>query len=151
MCSCILKLDAFKWANSYTGNSLAGTVVLMESLAQSKGWFSSCGDVADRSQVTTNDMWGKSLRNKSQCLLAYYKLQATLPDCWGVHPEWQGHNWDRILSLNSRNRMATSLTRKGDRKFIGTLFPYYYTYQFNKKKNSFFAFPTCSPPNITFH
>lgn len=90
MCSCILKWDAFKWANSYTDNSLTGPVGLMESLAHGRGWFSSCGGVTDRCQITTIGLWGKRLGNKSQCLLVQYKPQATpvtLPDCWGDRAE----------------------------------------------------------------
>lgn len=121
--SCILKRDAFKWANSYTDNFPTGPVGLMESLAHGKGCFSSCGSVTGRCQVTTKGMWEKRLGNKSQCVLVRYKPWATpttLPDCWGLHPEWQEHNWDHSLSLNGRNKMAASLTRKGDRNYIDT-------------------------------
>lgn len=146
MCSCILKQDVFKWANSYTDNSLTGPVVLMEILAHGRGCFSSCGSVTDRCQVTTKGMWGKRLGNKSQCLLVWYKPRATpgtFPDCWEVHPERQEDNWNHILSLNGRNKMTASLTRTGDdRNYIGTLFPYDCIYQF------FYSFFFFNIPNI---
>lgn len=47
----------------------------------------------------------------------------TLPDCWGINPEWQEHVWDHILSLNGRNKMAATLTCKGHRNCIVTAFP----------------------------
>lgn len=130
MCFFISKWDVFKWANSYTDNSLAGPVGLMESLAQSRGCFSSCGDVETEVRWLPMRCAGRRWEINLSVFWSIISFEQLKWLCQTTE-EFIQSGQDRILSFNSRNKMATSLTRKGDRKSIGTLFPYYYTYWFN--------------------